>query len=73
MGKRKATWLAHTSRMCPAMLACDGNLLKNGRSVCAPCEEAQKKKAQGKNKLRGERHMEYEASRLKSNHDPRRH
>lgn len=72
MATRKATWLTHTSRMCPVMLACEGTLLKNGRATCVPCELAEKKKAQSKNKLRGERHMEYEDSRKKSSHDTRR-
>jgi len=69
MANRKTTWLTETSRMCPLMRACDGNVLKPGREICGPCEQAEKRKRNAKNKLRGERHLEYEESRR---HDTRR-
>lgn len=61
--KRKTTWLTSTSRMCPSMVACDGNILKEGREICGPCEQAEKKRRAKENKLRGEHHMSYEDGR----------
>lgn len=40
--------------LCPSRVACDGNRLIKGRSMCSPCEKAIAKRTKPSKPLRGE-------------------
>jgi hypothetical protein len=52
------------SEICRVMVACDGNNITAGRTMCGVCENKLAKKSKDKPlKLRGETHVKYEDSR----------
>lgn len=69
MSRYKTIW-----DMCPAQVACDGQWIAPGRSMCGFCERAIAKREALKNKpLKGERHLATEAAKSLRKKEKRRH